>query len=131
MTYIARSGVVKVSIGPATGNRVVRIVRAGDVIPEGVEQDTLDALEKRRLIERVEETPDPEPDAGAGEPGGPPANDAPKPVRRRRGKATDAPSTDPAPPAADGEQKTGDGEQGGDQAPDDGDQDGEHQTPQG
>ncbi|MDO5743491.1 MAG: hypothetical protein Q4P23_03400 [Micrococcaceae bacterium] len=52
-TYVAKANVVKVSIGPADGNRVARIIRAGGAIPEGVEQTSLDALVKRGLIERV------------------------------------------------------------------------------
>lgn len=52
-TYVAKANVVKVSIGPADGNRVARIIRLGGVIPEGVDREALKSLEKRGLIERV------------------------------------------------------------------------------
>lgn len=51
--YQARANVVKVSIGPATGNRVARLITRGGVIPEGVEQGQLDRLAKLKLIEKV------------------------------------------------------------------------------
>lgn len=56
-TYVAKANVVKVSIGPADGNRVARIIRAGGAIPEGVDEETLKALAKRGLIERVKLAP--------------------------------------------------------------------------
>lgn len=57
--YIAKATVVKVSVGPATGNRVARFIRAGAPIPDGVDQDLLDALAKRGLIIKVEATQQP------------------------------------------------------------------------
>lgn len=56
-TYVAKANVVKVSIGPADGNRVARIIRAGGAIPDGVDQASLEALAKRGLIERVKTAP--------------------------------------------------------------------------
>lgn len=56
-TYVAKANVVKVSIGPADGNRVVRFIRVGGVIPEGVDEETLKSLAKRGLIERVKTAP--------------------------------------------------------------------------
>lgn len=52
-TYQAAAAVVKVSIGPAAGNRVARFIKRGGIIPEGVEQATLDLLEDRGLVEKV------------------------------------------------------------------------------
>lgn len=52
--YIAKTAVVKVPVGPATGHRIATIVRRGDVIPQGVAQSLLDSLEARGLIEKVE-----------------------------------------------------------------------------
>lgn len=52
-TYQAAAAVVKVSIGPATGNRVARFIKRGGIIPEGVEPDSLKLLESRGLIEQV------------------------------------------------------------------------------
>lgn len=52
-TYRAASAVVKVSIGPAGGNRVARFIKRGGFIPEGVEPDSLKLLESRGLIEKV------------------------------------------------------------------------------
>ncbi|MGD9607397.1 MAG: hypothetical protein AB7V10_07945 [Leucobacter sp.] len=52
--YIAAATVVKVSVGPATGHRIAQIVRRGDVLPQGVDQELLDKLEKRGLITLVE-----------------------------------------------------------------------------
>lgn len=52
-TYRAASTVVKVSIGSASGNRVARFIKRGGIIPEGVEQASLDLLEERGLIEKV------------------------------------------------------------------------------
>jgi colicin import membrane protein len=51
--YRAKASVVKVSIGPSTGNRVARIITGGGIIPEGVEQEQLDRLAKLKLIEKV------------------------------------------------------------------------------
>lgn len=50
-TYVAKANVVKVSVGPADGNRVARLIRVGGVIPEGVDVETLKGLAKRGLIE--------------------------------------------------------------------------------
>lgn len=52
-TYVAKANVVKVSIGPADGNRVARIIRAGGAIPDGVDEASLKALAARGLIELV------------------------------------------------------------------------------
>lgn len=56
--YTVKRAVVKVAIGPASGNRVARILQAGDVVPGGVDQELLDSLEKRSLIEKVAEDSD-------------------------------------------------------------------------
>lgn len=56
-TYVAKANVVKVAVGPADGNRVARIIRAGGAIPEGVDEETLKSLAKRGLIERVKTAP--------------------------------------------------------------------------
>jgi len=68
-TYQAKANIVKVAVGPATGNRVARIIRAGGLIPEGVEQEQLDSLEKRGLIEKVKATRSSK-TSGAGSQGG-------------------------------------------------------------
>lgn len=68
-TYQAAAAVVKVSIGPAGGNRVARFIKRGGIIPEGVEPDSLKLLESRGLIEKVTaaetETSDAEAEAAA------------------------------------------------------------------
>lgn len=64
-TYRAAAAVVKVSIGPATGNRVARFIHRGGIIPEGVEQDSLKLLESRGLIEKVAATEASDADAAA------------------------------------------------------------------
>jgi hypothetical protein len=51
VAHVAVASVVKVSIGSALGNRVARIIRQGDVLPEGVAEETLARLEQRGLIE--------------------------------------------------------------------------------
>lgn len=51
--YQAKAPVVKVSVGSASGNRVARIIRAGDVVPAGVNEEALAALVKRGLIVKV------------------------------------------------------------------------------
>lgn len=56
-TYVAKANVVKVSIGSADGNRIARFVRAGGVIPEGVDPELLTALVKRGLITKVKAAP--------------------------------------------------------------------------
>ncbi|KRE72589.1 hypothetical protein [Arthrobacter sp. Soil762] len=65
--YKAMASVVKVAVGPATGNRIARIIRQGGIIPEGVEQAKLDQLEALGLIEQVtiEATPTEEEAAAA------------------------------------------------------------------
>lgn len=55
----AKSAVVKVAVGSPNGNRVARIVRAGGIIPEGVDKDQLEHLLKRGLIEKVTVTEQP------------------------------------------------------------------------
>ncbi|URC18047.1 hypothetical protein QEO76_gp09 [Arthrobacter phage Cole] len=57
-TYKATAAAVKVSVGPADGNRVARIIRRDGIIPEGVEADQLKRLEKLGLIEKVTEEAD-------------------------------------------------------------------------
>lgn len=57
-TYRAKALVVKVSLGPANGNRVARIIKQGGIIPEGVEKDQLTRLEELGLIEKVPAEPD-------------------------------------------------------------------------
>lgn len=51
--YKAKAAVVKVSVGSPSGNRVARIVRAGGIIPEGVDEEQLKHLVSRKLIEKV------------------------------------------------------------------------------
>jgi hypothetical protein len=51
--YKAKASVVKVSVGPGTGNRVARIIHRGGIIPEGIEQEQIKRLEKLGLIEKV------------------------------------------------------------------------------
>ncbi|MBW4094590.1 MAG: hypothetical protein HIU81_03945 [Acidobacteria bacterium] len=55
--YIAKASVVKVAVGPKTGSRVARFIRAGSPIPEGVDQDLLDALAERGLIQLTPDNP--------------------------------------------------------------------------
>lgn len=59
-TYRAKAVVVKVSVGPATGNRVARIIKQGGIIPEGVETEQIKRLLSLDLIEKAptEETPE-------------------------------------------------------------------------
>lgn len=52
-TYRAKAVVVKVSVGPATGNRVARIIKQGGIIPEGVETEQIKRLVSLDLIEKV------------------------------------------------------------------------------
>jgi len=52
--YKAKSAVVKVSIGPAEGNRVARIVRQGSVIPAGVDAAKIEQLVELGHIEKIE-----------------------------------------------------------------------------
>ena len=51
--YEVNAKVVKVSVGPADGNQVARILRRGEVVPAGVPQDSLDVLVKRKLIKKT------------------------------------------------------------------------------
>lgn len=51
--YEVTAKVVKVSVGPANGNQVARILRRGEVVPAGVPQDSLDVLVKRKLIKKT------------------------------------------------------------------------------
>ncbi|QAY16062.1 hypothetical protein SEA_ELESAR_10 [Arthrobacter phage Elesar] len=57
-TYKATAAAVKVSVGPADGNRVARIIRRDGIIPDGVETEQLKRLEKLGLIEKVAEEAD-------------------------------------------------------------------------
>lgn len=63
-THIVTASAVKVSIGAAGGNRVASLLRRGDVLPEGVDEDQLKRLTARKLIEKVKgevELPDGDP----------------------------------------------------------------------
>ena len=51
--YEVTAKVVKVSVGPANGNQVARILRRGEVVPAGVPQGSLDVLVKRKLIKKT------------------------------------------------------------------------------
>lgn len=53
MGYIAKISAVKVSVGDANGPTIARIVRRGDLIPEGVDEGLLQSLAERGLIESV------------------------------------------------------------------------------
>ncbi|MGC0270805.1 hypothetical protein ACPROK_14690 [Glutamicibacter soli] len=57
--YKAKASVVKVAVGSPSGNRVARIVRAGGIIPEGVDEEQLKHLVSRKLIEKVTVTEQP------------------------------------------------------------------------
>lgn len=88
--YIAKRRVVKVSIGPATGNRIARFVNEGEIIPEGVDQDSLDNLLERGLIEAVEsEEENAGGESGNGYPDGDPAEEWTIPELKRYAKAND------------------------------------------
>jgi hypothetical protein len=54
--YVAKAAVVKVAVGPASGNRVARIIKRGGVIPEGVDNAKLVQLERLGLIELLPDT---------------------------------------------------------------------------
>lgn len=58
MTSYTAKRIVKVGIGPATGNRVARILQPGDIVPAGIDQELLQSLEKRGLIEVIPEQDD-------------------------------------------------------------------------
>lgn len=53
--YIAAISAVKVSSGSPNGNSIVRIVREGEVIPEGVDESVIDSLLARGLISELDE----------------------------------------------------------------------------
>ena len=52
--YKAKAAVVKVAVGPATGNRIARIIRQGSVIPDGVDPAKLEQLVELGHIEKIE-----------------------------------------------------------------------------
>lgn len=64
-TYTAAAAYVKVEIGPADGNRVARIIRRGNPIPDGVDPAKLSELEDLGLIEPVTAVPEPDSEAEA------------------------------------------------------------------
>ncbi|MHA7620245.1 hypothetical protein ACX12M_17165 [Cellulosimicrobium cellulans] len=70
--YTAAAAVVKVSVG-GPGPRVAQILRRGDVLPLGIDQERLDQLEARGLIEKVPTTET----APAGDAGSGPTDDTP------------------------------------------------------
>lgn len=51
--YTVKRGVVKVSIGAASGNSVAHIARQGEVLPEGVDETQLKRLLERGRIEEI------------------------------------------------------------------------------
>jgi hypothetical protein len=53
MTHMVTGTVVKVSVGTATGNRIARILRHGDIVPEGVDDELLARLADRGLISEL------------------------------------------------------------------------------
>lgn len=52
--YAAKSRVVKVAVGSPNGNRVARILFAGDIVPDGVPDEQIERLLERGLIKAVE-----------------------------------------------------------------------------
>ena len=50
---MVKAPVVKVSVGSPGGNRVARILRAGAVVPEGVDEVQLKALAKRGMLQKL------------------------------------------------------------------------------
>lgn len=52
--HIAKARVVKVAVGASSGNRVARILFAGDIVPDEVAEDQIKRLLERGLIETVE-----------------------------------------------------------------------------
>lgn len=52
--HIAKARVVKVAVGSNSGNRVARILFAGDIVPDGVADEQIERLLERGLIETVE-----------------------------------------------------------------------------
>ncbi|MDQ1206201.1 hypothetical protein [Microbacterium sp. SORGH_AS_0862] len=53
--HIAKARVVKVTVGGATGNRLARVLFAGDPVPENVDEDQIKRLLDRGLIEPISE----------------------------------------------------------------------------
>ena len=51
--YKVNTAIVKVSIGPKGGNRVARIHTKGTIVPDGVDEQLLASLAKRKLISKV------------------------------------------------------------------------------
>lgn len=66
-THIAKARAVKVALGSPDGNQIVRIIRAGDVVPDGVDEKALADLVKRGLVEVAAE-PEPEVNIPEGDP---------------------------------------------------------------
>lgn len=52
--HIATAAFVKVSIGSPSGNRVAQLIQRGGVIPGGVDEQQLERLVDRGLIEAVD-----------------------------------------------------------------------------
>ncbi|MEI3845214.1 MULTISPECIES: hypothetical protein [unclassified Microbacterium] len=52
--HIVTAAAAKVSVGGAGGNRVAVLLRRGDVVPEGVSEESLKHLTDRGLIEAVD-----------------------------------------------------------------------------
>ncbi|WP_220015058.1 hypothetical protein [Clavibacter michiganensis] len=52
-THMVTGTVVKVSVGSASGNRIARILRHGDIVPEGVDDELLARLADRGLISEL------------------------------------------------------------------------------
>lgn len=48
--YVVKAKVVKVPVGAASGNSIAHIIRAGGIVPEGVDQARLEHLLERGLI---------------------------------------------------------------------------------
>ncbi len=65
-TYIVKTKYVKVSIGPAGGNKVARILRAGQVLPDGVSDVHMKALLDAKLISKVNSRSTPKASTPAG-----------------------------------------------------------------
>ncbi|MDY0830740.1 hypothetical protein SK224_16515 [Microbacterium sp. BG28] len=51
--HIAKARVVKVAVGAATGNRLARVLFAGDPVPENVDDEQIKRLLDRGLIEPI------------------------------------------------------------------------------
>lgn len=94
-SYVARAAVVKVAVGSATGHRMAHILRAGDVVPDGVDPALLQHLSDRGLIEQLPE-PELEPETSTKS----------KPTRTRgRAKGGENPAGQPGEPPADDKQE--------------------------